>query len=297
MCCDIDYRNPAVREEILRWGKWFYQTARVDGFRLDAIKHIAPRFFNEWLDAMRSEFKKEFFTVGEYWAPYDLAAMLNYIQVTEGRMHLFDAPLQANFYQASQEGDRYDLRTILYGSLIQASPQLAVNLVENHDTQPLQSLEHTVAHWFRPLAYALILLRQDGYPCVFYTDLYGSQYQGSDGEAKEITLQKLDELAPLLEARKKRAYGLQRDYFDHATCIGWTRSGGEQHPDSGCAVLISTGDVATKRMEVGKQFVGRIFKDYLGSVTQTLIIDEQGWAEFSVQAGSVSVWALAETPA
>jgi Predicted membrane protein len=30
-----------------------------------------------------------------------------------------------------------------------------------------------VAGWFKPLAYAVILLRKDGLPCVFYGDLFG----------------------------------------------------------------------------------------------------------------------------
>lgn len=43
----------------------------------------------------------------------------------------------------------------------------------NHDTQPYQALEAPIEPFFKPLAYALILLRYDGYPCLFYGDLYG----------------------------------------------------------------------------------------------------------------------------
>jgi alpha-amylase len=50
-------------------------------------------------------------------------------------------------------------------------------MVSNHDTQPLQSLESVVEAWFKPLAYALILLRKDGYPCVFAADYYGAEYK------------------------------------------------------------------------------------------------------------------------
>lgn len=150
------------------WGKWFYETAQFDGFRLDAIKHIPPEFYNYWLDALRSELGVELFTVGEYWAPYDLQALLDYIEATDGRMSLFDACLQANFSKASKEGQGYDLSKIFDGSLVQVRPELAVTLVENHDTQPLQSLEQNVDPWFRTHAYALILLRESGYPCVFF---------------------------------------------------------------------------------------------------------------------------------
>ncbi|WP_345949145.1 alpha-amylase [Mucilaginibacter sp. PAMB04274] len=296
MLCDIDFRNPNVRGEFKRWGKWFYDTVQMDGFRLDAIKHMDPQFYNEWLDFMRAEYGKELFTVGEYWAPYDLPSMVSYIDATEGRMSLFDAPLQANFHKASKSGNEYNLCTIFDGTLVQTNPMLAVTLVENHDTQPLQSLEQPVEGWFRPLAYALILLRADGYPCLFYSDLYGSHYQdtGGDGEDYKVTLNKVDELEALLYSRKNLAYGEQRDYFDHPNCIGWTRSGVVDRPGSGCAVLISNGEAGNKYMEIGREFAGKSMIDQLGKMAEDIVVNEDGWAEFKVNAGSVSVWTLKE---
>ena len=53
-----------------------------------------------------------------------------------------------------------------------------------HDSQPLQLLEKPIAEWCNPLAYAIILLREQGIPCVFYPDLYGAEYadKGKDGK-------------------------------------------------------------------------------------------------------------------
>ena len=48
-----------------------------------------------------------------------------------------------------------------------------VRAVDLHDTQPLLALESVVEPWFKPLAYALILLQRDGYPCIFYADYFG----------------------------------------------------------------------------------------------------------------------------
>ena len=53
---------------------------------------------------------------------------------------------------------------------------MAVTFVDNHDSQPMQALESTVDDWFKPLAYALILLRRDGFPCVFQADYDGAAY-------------------------------------------------------------------------------------------------------------------------
>lgn len=293
MLSDIEFRNPHVREELKRWGEWFYETVKFDGFRLDAIKHMDPQFFNEWLDHLRGKFGREFYTVGEYWSPYDLESILKYIEVTERRMSLFDAPLQANFFKASKENNNFNLCTIFDNTLVQNCPELAVTLVENHDTQPLQSLEQTVEAWFRPLAYALILLRQQGYPCVFYTDLYGSKYKdtGNDGQEYEVTLEKLEILEALLYVRKHLAYGEQMDYFDHENCIGWTRQGDDQFKGSGIAVVISNGDDGSKRMDVGAQHAGKVFVDHTGNVGERITIGEDGHAEFLVKGRSVSVWA------
>ena len=82
-------------------------------------------------------------------------------------------PLHFNFYRASTAGDDIDLTHILDGSLVSVDSIHAVTFVDNHDTQPDQALESTVEPWFKPLAYALILLREAGYPCVFMGDLFG----------------------------------------------------------------------------------------------------------------------------
>ena len=41
MGCDLDFQNEEVRAELTRWGQWYLDTTGVDGFRLDAVKHIS----------------------------------------------------------------------------------------------------------------------------------------------------------------------------------------------------------------------------------------------------------------
>ncbi|MBO9660002.1 MAG: alpha-amylase [Chitinophagaceae bacterium] len=290
MMADVELRNPAVREELKYWGEWYLQQAPIAGFRLDAVKHMSPQFYIEWLDHLRN-IKPDLFAVGEYWAPGELHLLLRYIEVTEGRMSLFDAALHHRFYDASRAGSAFDLSTILNDSLVSVRPELAVTVVDNHDTQPLQSLEAPVEAWFKPHAYALILLREGGYPCIFYPDLYGAHYTDKDrtGQEQEVWLEKCASLEKLLVARKSYNYGQQRDYFDHPNCIGWTREGDESHP-VGCAVVMSTGDEGFKRMELGKIHAGKTLKDFLGHCSEEITVEETGWATFAVNATSVSVW-------
>jgi len=294
MYADVELRNDQVREELIRWGEWFVNTTDADGFRLDAIKHMSPIFFNEWLDYLRAKTGKPLFAVGEYWQR-DLAPLQRYLHVVEGRMSLFDAPLHHRFADASRAGAGFDMRTIFDGTLVQCAPMNAVTLVENHDTQPLQSLESPVDYWFKPLAYALILLREEGLPCVFYPDLYGAEYtdKGSDGQDYTIQLAKVEALPALLQARRHLAYGEQHNYFDDSNIIGWTRRGDDEHPNSGCAVILTNGDGGTKRMEMGQRHAQAIFVDQLGHHDAKIQLDENGTAEFPVHPGSVSVWVAA----
>lgn len=297
MFADIEFRNGAVREELKRWGKWYHDTIGFDGVRLDAVKHIAPEWYNEWLVYMRAEVKPDLFAVGEYWAPGDLPMLKKYLDAVKGNMSLFDSSLHHNLHRASKAGKDFNLSTIFSETLVADAPTFAVTVVDNHDTQPLQSLEAPVEEWFKGIAYALILLRSQGYPCVFYPDLYGAHYKdkGKDGNEYEIWLNKCEDLEKLLLARKQFAYGEEHDYFDHANCVGWTREGDDENKNSGCAVLISNSGDGYKKMGMGKKFKGKVFVDYLQKHPAEVEIDEEGCGVFHVVAGSVCVWVLKET--
>lgn len=289
MGCDLDMDNPEVLGELNYWAQWYFDTTKIDGLRLDAVKHIEPRFFFDWLKHLNAHAKKDLFTVGEYWS-YDLNSLNYFINQTEGKIHLFDAPLHNNFHTASRQGKDYDLRRIFDNTLVQHQPTLAVTFVENHDSQPLQSLESVVENWFKPLAYALILLRESGYPCVFYGDYYGGTYRdrGRDGKEYEIVMQSHQLILDrLMHARRHYAYGPQRDYLDHPNTIGWSRLGNPQHP-KGMAVILSNGDAGSKWMDVGKPYTN--YLDITSNVPNLVRTNVDGWGEFFCQAGSVSVW-------
>ena len=289
MGCDVDVRHPEVRGELEYWGEWFVNLTGVDGFRFDAVKHMDANFFRDWLNAVSERTKKDLFAVGEYWS-YELAALDNFIQTTNGRVKLFDAPLHKNFHDASTGGNAYDMRRIFDGSLVQQQPTLAVTLVDNHDSQPLQALESVVEGWFKPLAYALILLRAEGYPCIFAADYYGAEYSdiGRDGQKHDIVIDSQQFLLDkFLYARQQFSYGEQRDHFDHGNCIGWTRMGDSEHP-GGMAVILSNGDAGTKWLEIGQP--NSEYVDLTEHIPEPVTTNADGWAEFRCNAGSVSVW-------
>jgi alpha-amylase len=141
--------------------------------------------------------------VGEFWKD-SITDLEVYLDGLGTQFSVFDAPLHYNFKEAGDRGREYDLRAIWDGTVVQKRPIDAVTLVENHECvlclfasfymilnvfcfstvsvwnrsssqwtltriceqQVGQSLESAVNPTFKPLAYALILLRPSGYPCV-----------------------------------------------------------------------------------------------------------------------------------
>jgi alpha-amylase len=236
MGADVDTYHPEVREDLFRWGQWFIDTAGVDGFRLDAVKHIPASFYKDWFAHVRLQYPdRELFGVGEYWSG-DLNELKTYLDRTDGVMRLFDVPLHFNLRDASQRGRDYDLSKIFDGTLLQDNPLMAVTFVDNHDSQPGQSLESWVQDWFKPLAYALILLRATATLPLLRRLL--RQPRRRRRQPRALSHRKL--IDDMLQARAKFAYGEQTDYFDHPTCVGWTWSGDAEHP-AALAVLMSTG--------------------------------------------------------
>lgn len=319
LACELDLEMPAVVEALNEWGQWFLSTTGVDGLRLESAKHMSASFVQGWVQHLRAHHsphpsshlaKPDLFIMGDCWS--DRVNDLHwYIAKTHGQLSLFDVPLHYNFHRASRQESYYDLRNILKGTLSAEQPALAVTFVDNHNSQPLTLLESPVESWFKPLAYALILLRQEGYPCVFSADYYGAHYSipgDTQNIAQDISSKKAARrrssnpaatgrevhlpshrvlLELLLFARSHHAYGPQHDYFEQCNLIGWTRLGDRANPGV-MAVVISNGHGGQQWMateQANAQFV-----DITGHLREPVWTNGDGWAAFGCPQRSVSVW-------
>ncbi len=281
MGADLDFDNPETFQELVNWGKWYLDVTGVDGFRMDAVKHIKFSKILDWILEMRKASDKELFAVGEYWNPH-LSSLLFYLDKTAHSLQLFDVPLHYNFHKASTSDGNFDMSKILDGTLVKERPKRAVTLVDNHDTQPGQALESWVASWFKLHAYSLILLRKDGLPCVFYGDLYGISHSAIPPIGKRLEM--------LLKIRYDLAYGEQVDYFHSPDVVGFTRMGDSNYSHSGLAVIMSDRNQGTLQMCMGESFIGKTMIDALGNCNATIVIGSDGCATFPVNGGSVSVY-------
>jgi alpha-amylase len=281
MFSDIDLANSDVKAELKKWVIWFIEELNLDGLRMDALKHMDDVFLSELFTHIRKIKGEKFYILGEYWSNNE-DVITTVLDKMKHKLDLFDVGLHFNLYAASKNSSEYDLRTIFDNGSVQTHPQLSVTFVDNHDSQPGQSLESTIEAWFKAIAYGIILLRKEGYPCIFYGDYYGT-----GGQYPQVGFKnKIDTLAKI---RKKFAYGQQDDYFQSNSCIGWVRQGEDEHPHP-CAVIISISDADTIRMFVGEDKSGKIYADYTGNHNEEVIIDDEGYGQFLVGPGSISVW-------
>ena len=310
MFSNVDHSEPEVREDLTNWGKWMIESTGVDGFRLDAVQHFSFSFTRSWIAAVnavnRQKNGRDAFIVGEIWTGEvdRITKWLDVVSSPAQHVWAYDSPLLYNFSRISQDvikGSRNaDLRTILRDSLLELRPPHAVTLATNHDTQPGQASYTPLDRDLKSLFYAFILLRQEGYPCVFWGDLYGTKGPHAEPPACMVPSgpgSKPRSILPdLMLARKLFAYGTQKDYFDAASCIGWTRLGTHDRP--GCAVIMSIeppgkdgkAKWTQKGMAVGRP--GERWVDILADEgeTPTITIDAKGCGLFACKSMSVSVY-------
>ncbi len=315
--CDFDYRRHDVREEMKAWGSWLVRELDLDGVRLDAVKHISADYLREWLGHVRWTSGRPLFAVAEYIAGGTEELHGYHSRVSAHGEHpqpvtLFDFPLRFKFGDASRLGDRYDLRELDRGTLMAEQPALAVTFVENHDYEHGREKDPPthVREWFKPLAYAYILLRRNGYPCVFFPDYYGSEdWVEPDGElwhrAQRPGREYLD---LLLKLRRQFALGEERYYADR-NAAGWVRMGFVPGAKSAMSVVINTAHdavksihmntgrfhkrfyhLATIRWTEGGFLVVRNRYDRYGDKAEGLTTDGNGWAEFPADGGSAAIW-------
>lgn len=156
MFANLDHTNEEVRADIFQWAEWLGNELPISGMRIDAAKHYSAAFQNDFVDHVRQTVGAEYFLVSEYWRG-EVKLLLNYLDVMNDRVFLFDVPLLGRFSSIS-ESNNADLRKIFRGTLVEQKPSHAVvrtsalnmsnvaktwfkqTFVGNHDTVSFQYL-------------------------------------------------------------------------------------------------------------------------------------------------------------
>ena len=144
---------------------------------------------------MKAKYGNDFYVFGEFWNG-DEKSNKDYLTSTDYRFDLVDVRLHQNLFEASKAKETYDLRQIFEQTLVKNHPDSAVTFLL------IIMIPNVVKHWNQLLknglnqaAYALILLRQTGLPCIFYGDYYGIS-----GQFAQKSFQ--DNIDKLLKLRK-----------------------------------------------------------------------------------------------
>ncbi len=177
---DLNYRNPAVVEEMRKVASFWLKDVGVDGFRLDGAKHVIEEGKTQENTAATQEFLKEFtayvheqapeaLVVGEVWSGLDAIAPY----VNNGALDMaFNFPLADNFVKTASERNGFQTATGLSNSqrAFQAGKYYA-SFLTNHD-QP-RTMTVLMDNPLKAKSAATLLLTSPGVPFIFYGEEIG----------------------------------------------------------------------------------------------------------------------------
>ncbi len=174
---DLNYDNPAVRQEVYKIGRFWLQEVGVDGFRLDAAKHLYPDWEAPKCHAFWIEFRKEMeavnpevFIVGEVYTTAEKIAP--YFQ---GLMANFDMDLHTYLEELLVSGHDTGLVTLLkhnFALFAAANPDFVnATLLSNHDQNRIGSALKGDPAMLKEAANLLLTL--PGLPFLYYGEELG----------------------------------------------------------------------------------------------------------------------------
>jgi alpha-amylase len=178
LCPDLNLDNPKVKDEIVDIAKFWLKDVKVDGFRMDAAKHVFPderaadnHAFWVWFKHEMEKIKPDVYLVGEVWSPAkDVAPYL------KGLPSLFNFDLGYAITQVASTGKdtihlvkKYKEIRDYYKSV--TTDYLDATFVKNHDqTRILTELKGDVN---KAKMTAAILLTMPGTPYLYYGEEIG----------------------------------------------------------------------------------------------------------------------------
>lgn len=269
---EIRYADANQVNETIKWGNWMTTTLGLDGYRLDATKHMLTSFVNSWLDNVKGTSGR--FAVSEAWFR-NLGDMNNYAAATGGRTSLFDVPLHYTFADMSNGNGSWDMRGLQFAGFTEANGALSVSFVDNHDTDQTGGALFSPVSNLKMLAYSYILTREKGYPCVFYKDYYN---YGLGAQIKT-----------LIGIRQGHAFGTGYEYtsVNDANVYAYSRAGDASH--TGLLQLLNDGSSAASK-SITTPFKNATLTDLTGNTTGTVTTDANGTGTFRVNGRSYAVW-------
>jgi alpha-amylase len=176
---DLNYRNPAVTQEINQIAAFWLEEVGVDGFRVDGAKHLIEEDADqENTEATHAWFKNfhqvnktiapDSLTVGEIWDSTDKAARY----VNDGEMDLvFNFPLADDIIAGVTFGDANRIAASIEQQERAYNPGRYATFLTNHDTARMMT--RIFGEVEKAKVAASVLLTAPGVPFVYYGEEIG----------------------------------------------------------------------------------------------------------------------------
>lgn len=189
---DLNFDHPPVRQEMINIGRFWLEEMGVDGFRLDAAKHIYSH--NElknhewWLEFRQAmqQVKEDVFLVGEVWAPATTVA-----PYLEDRLHsAFNFDLAQKLVSSAQaESDTGAVSSLermrsYFNSL--SEDYIDSTFITNHDMNRVMSELRGDLNQAKMAASLLLTL--PGSPFIYYGEEIGMEGMKPDEHIREPML-------------------------------------------------------------------------------------------------------------
>ena len=218
---DLDQANPEVYAYLLDAARLWLESAGVDGFRLDAVKHVDLSFWRRFNQELRS-LRPDLVLLGEH---YDGdPRLVDRVQRRGGFSHMFDFPLAFALKDAFCDGHSAGkIGAVLANDRLYADPRRLVTFLDNHDLPRIRTACGDDPERVRQALTAQFALR--GVPALTYgteTGLRGAGEPENRGDmvfADERFRALQDHVAGLLRLRREhpvlrrgrtRVLGLER---------------------------------------------------------------------------------------
>jgi alpha-amylase len=189
---DLNFNNPEVRKQYIDIGQFWLDEVGVDGFRLDAAKHIFSKKEEEnhaWWQEFRAamqEVQEDVFLVGEVWAPATVVGPY----LKDGLHSAFNFDLSSKIISAAQSesdtGIASSLERVRAYFLKQSEEYVDSTFITNHDmNRVMTQLRGNVDH--AKMA-ASLLLTLPGSPFLYYGEEIGMEGEKPDEHIREPML-------------------------------------------------------------------------------------------------------------
>ena len=186
---DLNFDNPEVKEEIFKIGRFWLEEVGVDGFRLDAARHIFPDERAEdshaWWQEFRTEMEKvnpEVYLVGEVWAPTEEVA-----PYLKGLHALFNFDMSYAMTEAAAKGKSNNL-VVQHQDIRDFYKSVTDNFIDatfltNHDQNRIMS--ELQGNPDKAKMAASLLFTLPGSPYIYYGEEIGMLGTKPDPEIRE----------------------------------------------------------------------------------------------------------------